>query len=294
MPDVFSVLFRRWRLILFLTITGAAAAYIASLLSPKLYLGQATALPANTALSDKARIFNSNIEGLYSELGSPDDLDRIEGTAQLDTVFLAAAKATNLLRHYGLDSSLIDGLERAALRLRKSSNIARTGYGGLQIKVWDKDPAMVATLANALLQTLNDIHSRLQTENNRAVLQRLQEAYAEKRQQQKGFENQIVQFRTETGMITDSVAQSRAADFGDAALEQDNRLDEAKQYVRLISEYTLALKTSPKALLIVEQARPSPWYDRPKTLRNVLLAAATSLLFSFLLALFIESRNPRA
>ena len=71
---------------------------------PDRYLSVTTALPASTILTDKAKIFNNNIEGLYPSLGNPDDLDRVLGTAQLDTVYLAVAMAYNLWDHYKIEN----------------------------------------------------------------------------------------------------------------------------------------------------------------------------------------------
>ena len=77
MPDIISVLARRGKLIFILTAVATILALIISLLRPKEYLAVATALPANSLAADKARIFNSNIESLYPELGIDEDIDEI-------------------------------------------------------------------------------------------------------------------------------------------------------------------------------------------------------------------------
>lgn len=302
MPDILSVIFRRRQLILLLTLAGTAAAYLASLLSPKLYVGAATALPVNTLVNDKGRIFNQNIEGLYSEIGTADELDKIEGTAQLDTVFLAVADKHRLGSRYGLDTAAGDALDKAALLLRRNSDVSRTGYGELKIKVWDKNAETAAALANALMQTINAIHERLQTENNRAILQKLKEAYRQKIIELRSFESDEVIPEVEAGewekmqqkLQPDSALRSQSEKVAviDPVGTEDR--ETLVNYQRLIGEYELAVKTAPKALLLVEQARPSPWHDRPKTSRNVLLAFLASLFFSFLLALFLESRKASA
>lgn len=301
MPDVFLLISRRWNLIVLLTIAATAAAFLASLLSPKLYLGSTTALPVNTLVNDKARIFNQNIEALYSEIGTADELDKIEGTARLDTVFLAAANTYHLAAHYGLDTTAGDALEKAAVWLRKNSDIVKTGYGELNIKVWDKEAATAATLANGLMQTLNGIYERLQTENNQNVLHKLKETFAAQSDSMQSLTDRVLAFESGPRIIeggknkffTDSLVKPHRR-FADEAMRQAAWQKSLQQYTDLINEYELAVTTAPKALLVVEQARPSPWYDRPKTLRNVLIAFAASLLFSFLLAVFIESRNQSA
>ena len=287
MPDLLSVLFRRWKLILLLPFAGTLAAFTACLLLPKLYLGKTTALPVNTLVNDKARILNQNIEALYSEIGTADELDKLEGTAQLDTVFLAVAEANNLKQHYQLDTTAGNALEKAALMLRRKSNISRTGYGELQIKVWDENNRVAASLANALLQTINAIHQRLQNENSWMVLQKLHEQY-----------QVLLELKEETVINSSSLSSgvsteetSRAAQLSELAIQQQLLNDQLVQYQKLIYGYEMAVRTIPNAVLVVERARPLPWHDKPNTAQTVLLAFFASLLFSFLLAVFVESRK---
>jgi capsular polysaccharide biosynthesis protein len=260
MPDIFQVLARRWKTALLITLLATLVALVACLISPKEYAGEVTALPSNPEAGDRARIFNPNIEALYRELGEPDELDKIEGTAKLDTIFLAVAKRFYLQAE---NSDLLT-LHKAAKRLQKASRIYRTGYGELKIKVWDKDPHTAAALANALAQELNSIHQQLRAENNRLVLQRLKESFA-----------------TQQNKDTDNLVPSTTG----------NSTSQAALYARLINEYELALQTNPNALLMVEPARPSPWHDRPQTVLVVTFTFLASLLFSVLLLLLTESRK---
>lgn len=285
MPDIISVFSRRWKMILLPTFLATMAALIASLLSTKLYVGTATALPVNTLLNDKARIFNNNIEALYSEIGTADELDKLEGTAKLDTIYFATVTDLNLAAHYGIDTAAGDALEKAALSLRKKANITKTGYGELKIKVWDKDNTVAATAANSLMQKINELHQRLQNENNRTVLERLKEDYAAKQHAVAEGEKAIITFDT-----SGSGEKIAPVDFREIA----DLPEQLKEYRKLINQYELALKTSPKVLLVVEHARESPWPDRPRTEQNVLLAFVASFFFSFLLALFLETRNKKS
>ena len=76
---------------------SSLAVGIITFLKPQLYLSVATAVPASSFLSDKSKIFNDNIQELYSTLGTPDDLDMIVGTSTLDTVYLTVTDEFNLL-----------------------------------------------------------------------------------------------------------------------------------------------------------------------------------------------------
>src|SRR4051812_46216389 len=113
MPDLFFVFSKRWKLIIGLTLTATIIALVICLLLPKKYLSTATALPANSAVADKARLFNPNIESLYSDFGSPDELERILGASDMDTLYIEAAKEFNLEKHYGISGNS-EGVFKAA------------------------------------------------------------------------------------------------------------------------------------------------------------------------------------
>ncbi len=300
MPDIIRFLGRRWKFIILLTFAATLVALIGCLLSPKQYLGVVTALPVNAAVNDKARIFNQNIEALYSEIGTADELDKVEATSKLDTLYLAVANDFRLSSHYGIDISDSLALDKAAQALKKNTAINRSGFGELKINVWDRDKRMAADLANALLQKINAIHQHLQTENNRMVLQQLEDEYAQKLQQFDSSEKVVLELKSVPHEYElskqnhpDSINHSTKK-FAHTSLEQASLQEQLKEYARLINEYELAVKTTPKVLLAIEHARPSPWPDKPKTGQTLLLTFFASLLFSFLLAFFVESRQYKA
>jgi tetratricopeptide (TPR) repeat protein len=277
MPDLLIILSRWWKFILGLTAGAVILAFIITLLLPKQYLSTATALPANSLVADKARILNANIEALYPEIGLPDELDKLEGTAALDTLFIAVANEFKLDEHYHIHAS-DESMDKAVLKLRKNSNISRTGYGELRIKVWDIDRNIAAAMANSFMSKLQALHQHLQNENNLVVLQRLKEAYASK---EKLFNN-----------YSDSVVKTGAAQELMAA-QKATILEQLKQYQLAMDQYELAIKTNPPVLLSVEKARPAVWSDRPKIFQILVLTAIAAFLFSFLLAVSFESRNKK-
>jgi tetratricopeptide (TPR) repeat protein len=277
MPDLLIILSRWWKFILGLTAGAVILAFIITLLLPKQYLSTATALPANSLVADKARILNANIEALYPEIGLPDELDKLEGTAALDTLFIAVANEFKLDEHYHIHAS-DESIDKAVLKLRKNSNISRTGYGELRVKVWDVDRNIAAAMANSFMNKLQALHQHLQNENNLVVLQRLKEAYASK---EKLFNN-----------YSDSVVKTGAAQELMAA-QKATILEQLKEYQLAMDQYELAIKSNPPVLLSVEKARPAVWSDRPKIFQILVLTAIAAFLFSFLLAVSFESRNKK-
>jgi len=275
MPDLLLVFTKRWKFILSFVAVATIAALLFSLISPKKYLSVATALPANSVTADKARIFNPNIEGLYSEFGSPDELDRLEGTAALDTIFIAASRELNLPKHYSIATKNED-FYKAAMELKASTKINRSSYGELKVKVWDKDRNRAAQLANFLIQKLSELHQHLQNQNNISVLEKIKQEYASK-------QNEYQQL---AGSVKDTSIAKEIIKTKLSALA-----DELQQYEKIIGQYQLAVSTDLPVLLIVENARPALRPDKPRIVSTVLFTFFAALIFSFLLAFFIESKK---
>jgi hypothetical protein len=276
MPDIFSIISRWWKMIFGLTLLASLAALAACWLSPKQYASTVTALPGNSALSDKARIFNKNIQYLYSRLGSPDELDRIEGTAALDTIYIATAKDFNLVDHYSVKSSK-NALYEAAEELKSKSRISRSAYGELKVKAWDRDRNMSAALANGIFRHIQQLHQQLHQQDNAYVLQKLREDLLARQHQ----------FR----LTADSLRYLEAEYAELLTVRRNALLQQVQEQEKLIAEYELALSTNPPVLVPVESARPSLRPEKPRTVQTVLLTAFASALFFFLLALVLESRK---
>ncbi len=276
MPDLIAVLQKRWKFIAGLTLLAAVIALVAALLSPKKYLATTTALPANSLVADKARMFNNNIEQLYSDFGTPDELDRLEGTAMLDTIFIATAKELNLAAHYGYDNDG-EALYKATMKLKKESKISRSAYGELKIKVWDKDRNLSAAIANSLFNHLHELHRHLQNESNTSILATLR----------KEQEIKLNTYRS----IADSLGSVSGSDAEFMQAKKAALLSQLQENEKMIGQYQLAVNSNPQVLLTVEAARPPLWHDKPKIMLTVLLSAFTAFALSYLMALFVESRK---
>lgn len=270
MPDLVDLIKRRWKFISFFTLLAVIIALLFVLFSPKKYLSSATALPVNSAVADKGRLFNPNIEILYSDFGTPDELDRMEGTALLDTIYIAAIQDDGGLRSE-------NEIYKAAIRLKKNSTISRTGYGELRVKVWDEDKNKAAVMANLLMEKIQELHQHLQNESNNLVLQKLLDDHSKKEEQYTNFADSNLKA---SEMLPEIVQVKKTA-----------LLQQLQEEEKMIGQYQLAISTNPQVLMLVESARPSYYPDKPRVLPTVLFTLAGALLFSLLVSLFAESRK---
>lgn len=265
MPDISNLLKHWWKQLLAIVLLSVTAVGIITFLQPREYLSVATAVPASSYTSDKAAIFNENIQALYSSLGTADDLDRILGTAQLDTIYLSATDQFNLFDHYKMKEKGPAAREKAATLLRQHTKVMKSEYGELKVKVWDTDKNLAPQLANAMLEKLQSIHRDLQGTGNEAALKGLIQ----------GRDKLTLQLDTATGT---------------PELKEQLR-GRLLQYEKLIGEYQLMVDSKPPSLVIVEKAKPAAWPDKPKRMQLIIAAAVLSFLFAFLVALVLERRK---
>jgi uncharacterized protein involved in exopolysaccharide biosynthesis len=265
MPDLFDLLHRWWKKIVAFVVVSVLVTGTISFLKPKKYLSVATALPASSYAADRAKIFNDNIQELYTALGTPDDLDVVTGIAALDTVYLTVASRFNLVDHYKMKEKGAAALPKAAYCLKKNTKVYKSEYGNLKVKVWDTDKNLAAELANAVMDKLQAMYQDIQGVTNRTIL----EGLINKRDQ--------LQQQFDTSRV-----------MPDKASANQSRI---RQYENLIAEYELMTDNKPPALIVAEKAKPALWPDKPKTLQVIIATTVLSILFALLVALYLESRK---
>jgi hypothetical protein len=200
----------------------------------------------------------------------------MEGTANLDTIYISVVKELDLISHYELENSK-EALYKAARQLKDKSRISRSAYGELKIRVWDKDPVTSAEIANSLMRTIQQIHQQLKNENNIAILAALQSDH----------QTRLQQFK----QATDSAGSLSGAEMEIWQARKTGMLEQLQQYEKMIGQYQFAVNANPLVLLTVENARPALKPDKPKIVLTILLSAFAAFTLSFLVAIFFDSRK---
>lgn len=265
MPELFDLFVKWGKHMLLVVVTAVVIAGLIVFLQPPQYLSVATAVPASAYSADRARVFNDHVEGLYSNLGSPEDLDMMLGTARLDTLYLFVADQFSLADHYKFTAGETAPRIRAAKKLKKNSSIIKGDYGELRVKVWDTDKHLAPQLANALLARIQSIHQDLQSAGNRSTLNSLHDGKA--------------RLQLQADSVRDEVRKNAI-------------LSRITEYERLIGEYQLMVDSKPAVLLVVEQAAVAQQPDRPQRLLILTGTAVLSFFFALLLAVILQKRKP--
>jgi LPS O-antigen subunit length determinant protein (WzzB/FepE family) len=279
MPDLLYLVSKWWKQMLAIVLLSLAAVCIVLYLKPSKYLSTATALPASSYATDKASVFNANIQQLYSAMGTPDDLDMIVGTAHLDTIYLALAAQADLAGHYKVEEQGDAAIRKAAFLLKANTKVIKSEYSELKVKVWDKDKAFAPMMANAIMDKLQSIHQDIQNSNNVSLIKSLQSG------------------KEKIQAAIDSINSHSGKDIFNEALANSNTIrktalfTQVEQYEKLISEYQLLVDNKTPVLIIVDKARVTDWPDAPKRMPVLAATFVLSFLFSLLLILLIEKRK---
>jgi uncharacterized protein involved in exopolysaccharide biosynthesis len=275
MPDLFYLVSKWWKQILLVEVLALAIVTVVLYTRPTRYLSVATAIPASSYAADKASVFNSGIQLLYPPVGTPDDLDMIVGTAQLDTVYIAVAEQFSLPDHYKVEEKERAAILKSAFLLKLNTRVIKSDFSELKVKVWDTDRDLAPLLANAILEKLQSIHQDLQNSNNIASLKSLQTG------------RQKIQAQIDS--IDNSADQKSIAPQN--ALRKLALSEQLQQYEKLVGQYQLMVDSKPPVLIVVEKARAASWPDKPKKLPLLAGTFVLTFLFSLVLALVLEKRK---
>lgn len=282
MPDLFDLIWRWRKQILLLVLTTMVVTTAIVFLVPKRYLSTATALPASSYATDKTSVFSQNLQTLYSSLGLPDDLDKIVGTAHLDTVYRSVIAQLDLTDHFGLSKTDANAISKAALILQKHTRVIKSDYGELKVKTWDVDKDVAANVANAIMEKLEQIHQDVQTANNSMLLSKITEECEKKKTEYKRWTDSM----TYSHSTFNTDLRTSSTDLFEA--QRSSMLQQIQEYEKLANQYKLMIDARPQALIIVEKATPAISPDQPKPLETITAAAILSLLFGLLTALILD------
>lgn len=275
-----AVLQKRWKTIaLFVSLTIIAAT-ITVFIVPQYFRSTATVVPANAVLADKARLFNANIQSLYSYFGSGDDLDRIYAIADMDTTYKKLVAEFSLITYYKLKNDSLPLLRRkAVLHLRKDLSFQKTAEGQLQIIAWTKDRELSARIVNRLVAIMQETGAEVWQKNYDQSLQKLNVS--------------VTLMEQEYQQLSDSLPAISGSRRELAVDKLQTLLEQVKQYRKAADEFKLAIQIPSPVLYVMEPAVPAAKAERPDKTAILLAAMIAGLLFSCILVL-VNDRNQMA
>lgn len=278
-----QLLQRKWKQVVVFVIVALVLAAITLMLVPKYYKSTAIIVPANPALADKAGLFNSNIQGLYSYFGSGDDIDRTIGIATMDTVYKQLVDEFKLVEYYQInqadtakDKTAIDR-RKAVLELREDLTFQKTDIGQLKLFAWTKDKQLSANLVNRLIAITQQNEAGIWKQRYQASLQKLEQS--------------IKQMEQEYTSLTEAAKTAKEADAILINNKQHSLLEQLTTYQKSANEFKLAIENNTPAFYVLEPAVIAAKSEKPNKPELLLLTALCSFIFAMLWVL-VTNREP--
>jgi hypothetical protein len=266
-----TLLQKRWR-------TIALFAAVTVFVMPQYFRSTAVIVSANPMLADKARLFNTNIQNLYSYFGSGDDLDRIYGVADMNSTYEKLVDEFLLISYYHLtDDSLAVRRLKAVAKLRKDLYCQKTEEGQLKIIAWTKDKQLSADLVNRMVSLVEEAEAGIWQKNYSRSSEKLATS--------------IALMEHEYSSLNDSVSTLVNAKRELAVTQMQILLEQIKQYRKTAGEFTLASQTPPAVLYVMEPGKPAAKAERPDKMFVILAACLAGFIFSCLLVLVNDRKS---
>ncbi|MBA4197930.1 MAG: hypothetical protein C0459_10285 [Chitinophaga sp.] len=278
--DVLTVIKIKWKAIITIVLIALIVATVTLFIVPKKYRAQTFAIAQNSLMADKAKLFNSNVQGLYSIIGDEDDLDVAYSLSKLDIVFSRLVSEFNLITYYNVEGKNDDiKNKKALLILRANTDIVKNEKNILRITVYDKDPIFAAKLANRTTELIRFLQEEIWKKSYELIYDHLNASISR-------MEKQVI-------IISDTIQSIKTEDARKLLLinKRQSLLDELQKYRKEVVEFQLMIDATPQALVVLDKAFPTLAYVKPDKLLVLSIVFFVSLFFSILLVLFIEGRK---
>lgn len=245
LQEMYLVVKKQMRSVLVFTIVIGLLGAGALFLVPRKYQSTVVLTANNPQVTDKAALFNAQIQSLYSGYGSTDDLDRIVGMSMLDTLYLAMVDQFKLQLEYKLNATDTLRLRQlAAKKFRKDVLLERTDQQQLKINVLFKNPEMAASIANAMQQWI----AQHAMQENRKRYEKIVTV----------LNNKIESVEKEYQQVSEKLAQATSfSQINWLQQEQQRFIEQAQQIRKAKEEFEVGLAAMPELVAVQQVAAPN-------------------------------------
>jgi capsular polysaccharide biosynthesis protein len=276
----------KWKQLLLFVMASLLVASITLFVVPKKFYAASIVVSANPNLADKSHLLNPNIQSLYSVFGTGDDLERIMGIAQMDTVYKQLVDEYNLINYYqlsGADTNKVlinqNQLRRkAVLELKEDISIQKTELAQLKISIWTKDAELSAKLVNRLVEIIKSKEESIwRTGYEKMFLI---------------FNRSIDSLNKISDEISDKIKEEKDKVAQLNYVKSNSLYEQINAQQKAAAEIKLAIDNNAPALYVLEPAVPAAKSEKPNIPEVLILTAFASFVFGVLVMLIYNREEP--
>ncbi|MBS1580480.1 MAG: hypothetical protein JST94_11840 [Bacteroidetes bacterium] len=283
LTDILTAIKNKWKTITIIVLLALITATITLFIVPKKYKAQCVSIVQNPLMADKAKLFNNNIQNLYSILGNGDDLDVVYNLSKLDIVYYQLVDEFNLINYYNVEGKTLDIKRRKALlALQEDLKITKSETNLLKVIAYATDASFAAKLANRATALIQFLQEEVWKKSYELIHDHLIVSIDK-------MEKQII-------TISDTLRSTQTTDDKKLLLlnKRQTLLDEIQKYRKEAIEFQLMIETVPPALFVIDKSSPSTNIVKPDKLLTLITVFFIALFFAVILALIIERKKTNA
>lgn len=271
MVDLIKIFLKwKWPIVGLTMVAGVIAALI-SISMPNYYKSTVTFYPLNLTLLEPSMIFELNAgEQNIGTYGGKTDANRIITLARSGPIVDYIINEYKLAEHYGIDTSSKTWRYKTQRQFLGNYKVLKTGEEALKISIYDKDPKMSSTLANAIVDMIDKHNAKSVIGNKDNVLKSLKNKATL-------LEKDILDLSVQMNRMNNRSSLEYQA------LQQrhSGMIEQLNQYIELADKYDITSSISIETIDVMEKAYPSVKKAKPK--RSLIVISVAMLCFMLLL-----------
>ena len=320
MIDISVYLWKKRKIIFWITILGAVVSIVVSLMMPNYYKAQAVIFPTNF-LSPQTNSLqrNTNQEMDPMLIGDEDDLEKTIQILHSDYIFNTIVKKYNLAKHYGIspdDKHFEHKLQKA---FYGNITFKKTQYQAAVISVVDIDPQIATSIANDICNLVDTVVFQIQKERAKKVYEGTKLAFDEAQKEYLTFKDTLQRlnkkglfdYKGQIERLTEGYAEGYAnntisvrgevffkkefekfSQYGSDLLLLQYKIDEISKDIEILRESMIQAKTNLENPLphkyIVTKASVPDKKAYPKRSFIVVFSTIGAFIFAVALILFLD------
>lgn len=164
--NLISFVFRKFKLLLLISLAAAIVTAIISFFIPNMYKAEVILVPTSQASVSKSLIDVNYPKGKgeLTSAGEEEELDVLLQLVESSGITGKLAEKFNLMEHYEIDPKSKYPNKQLYEILSSNLKISRTEYNTVSVTVWDKDPKVAAAMANYIPVALDTIYYKMEKE----------------------------------------------------------------------------------------------------------------------------------
>ncbi len=161
--DLFVLIYRKRKLIFLITIIGAIASIIASLLITPKYKSTVVFFPASSSSVSKALLTDmSRAPKDILKFGEEEEAEQLLQVLHSDEIKIRIVEKYDLIKHYEIDESSAYPYTSLSKEFDNNIKYRKTKFQSIEISVLDTDPKIAALIANDIAALLDTVMNNLQ------------------------------------------------------------------------------------------------------------------------------------